>query len=152
MRYTLLFSIFLFVIFIGCKKNPGNSPTLKFKSVNTTELRSGNIIQFTLSFKGGSVNDSITVQEIVPQAPSCQYNSSFTLSYPLPTYPVSKNQDGEITITYGYNAPANNGVSYTDISPKCSINDTAVFRFSLKDANQHLSDTVSSPTIIIYYQ
>jgi hypothetical protein len=144
MRYTLLFSIFLFVIFTGCKKDgSGDAPTLKFKSVNSTEIQSGDIVQFTLSFEGGSGNDTITVQEIVPYCSG----SSFITTYPLPSYPVSKNQNGEITVTYGYNAGG-----YVDISPKCSMNDTAVFRFSLKDDKQHTSDTVSSPTVILYYQ
>ena len=35
--------------------------------------------------------------------------------------------------------------------PQCPPqNDTAVFRFALKDDADHVSDTVSSPTIIIY--
>lgn len=144
MRYTLLFSIFLFVIFVGCKKDDaGTAPTLKFKSVNATEIHSGNIIQFTLSFQGGSDNDTLTVAEIVPYCAG----STFITTYPLPSYPVTKNQDGEITVTYSYNSGG-----YVDISPKCQQNDTAVFRFSLKDSKQHSSDTVSSPTIILYYQ
>jgi len=144
MRYTLLFSILLFVIFTGCKKDSaGGSPTIKFKSVNATDIYSGNIVQFTLSFEGGSGNDTIYVQELVPYCPG----SSFITSYPLPSYPVSKNQNGEITVTYGYNAGG-----YVDISPKCGMNDTAVFRFSLKDDKQQTSDTVSSPKVILYYQ
>ncbi|HEY5370457.1 MAG TPA: hypothetical protein VIJ75_15850 [Hanamia sp.] len=144
MRYTLLFSIFLFVIFTGCKKgDAGSAPKLKFKSVNATEIYSGNIVQFTLSFEGGSGNDTITVQEIVPYCTG----SSFITSYPLPSYPVSKNQNGDITVTYGFNAGG-----FVDISPKCSMNDTAVFRFSLKDDKLHTSDTVSSPKVILYYQ
>ena len=146
MRYTLLFSIFLFVIFIGCKKkNSGSAPTLKFKSVNSTELRSGGLIEFTLSFEGGAITgtDTLTVEELVPYCAG----SSFVTTYPLPSYPATKNQNGEITVTFGYNSG-----TYQNIPPKCSVNDTAVFRFSLKDSQQHLSDTVSSPAIIIYYQ
>lgn len=143
MRYTFLFSIFLFVIFTGCKKDgSGDAPTLKFKGVTSTELRSGDMIEFTLSFQGGSGNDTITVQEIVPYC----IGSSFITSYALPSYSVAKNQDGEITVSYGYNAG-----SYQNIAPKCQQNDTAVFRFSLRDSKQNTSDTVSSPPIILYY-
>jgi hypothetical protein len=147
MRYTLLFSIFLIVIFTGCKKkDAGASPTLKFKSVSATELRSGDMIEFTLSFTGGSTSgtDTVTVEKLVPYC----FSSSFVEKYPLPSYPVTKGQNGEITVTYGYNASS----SYQNIAPQCQKNDTAVFRFSLKDNAQHVSDTVSSPTIIIYYQ
>ena len=36
-----------------------------------------------------------------------------------------------------------------DIAPQCQRNDTAVFRFVIKDKANHVSDTVSSPPIII---
>lgn len=146
MRYTLLFSIFLLVIFVGCKKDSASStPTLKFKSVTSTELHSGDMIQFTLSFQGGSGDDTITVAKVVPYC----VGSSFEQAYPVPTYPVSNDKNGEITVTYAYNG---SDPAYQNISPKCSINDTAVFHFYLKDSKQQTSDTVSSPTIILYYQ
>lgn len=146
MRYTLLFSIFLFVIFVGCKKDDASGkPTLKFKSVTSTELHSGDMIQFTLSFQGGSGDDTITVAKVVPYCLA----SSFEETYAVPAYPVSKDQNGEITVTYGYNAA---DPAYQNISPKCSMNDTAVFHFSIRDSKQQTSDTVSSPTIILYYQ
>ena len=41
MRYTILFSIFLLLFIVGCKKSKfSTTPSLKFKSVNTTQLRS----------------------------------------------------------------------------------------------------------------
>ncbi len=148
MRYPFLFSILLFMIFTGCKKNDaGSAPTLKFTSVNATGIQSGDVLIFTLSFDGGSVNgtDTIYVQEVVPNCPS----SSFIESYPLPSYPATQNQKGEITVTYGYNV-----TGYSPIeSPQCPpMNDTATFRFVLKDNTLHLSDTVSSPPVIIYAQ
>lgn len=146
MRYTILFSILLFVFFTGCKKNnAGSAPTLKFKNVNSTEFQSGDILVFTLSFDGGSANgtDTIYVEEDVPNCPA----SSFNESYGLPSYPVTKGQKGEITVTFGYNSNS----SYQNISPQCQENDTAVFRFALKDNAQHTSDTVSSPKVILYY-
>jgi hypothetical protein len=146
MRYTLLFSIFLFVIFTGCKKDSaGDGPTLKFKNVTSTELHSGDMVQFTLSFDGGSGDDTITVEKIVPYC----VGSSFVQSYPIPAYPVSKDQNGEVTVTYGYNP---SDPAYQNIAPQCQQNDTAVFRFFIRDSKQHTSDTVSSPTIILYYQ
>jgi hypothetical protein len=60
----------------------------------------------------------------------------------IPTFPSSKNQKGELVITY----------PYTFIAPKCQTNDTATFRFAISDIENHTSDTVSSPPIIIIYQ
>ena len=125
MRNTILFSIFLFAILSGCsKKKYGSTPTLKFKSVNTTNLATGQLLQFTLSFTDaeGDLTDSIYVEEI---APNCA-NSSFATQYSLPSFPASKNQAGDILVTFGYNA----GSAYTNIAPQCQKNDTAVFRFA----------------------
>ena len=130
----------------GCNKpKSGSGPTLKFKNVSTTELHSGGNIQFTLSFTdaGSSISDSIYVEEVVA---NCT-NSSFSQFYAIPAFPASKNQQGDLTVTYGYNSPQ----SYQQLSPKCEQNDTAVFRFVLSDNAQHISDTVSSPSVIIFY-
>jgi hypothetical protein len=61
----------------------------------------------------------------------------------LPPFPSGKNQTGDILVTFSYN----------DVSPKCfPRNDTAIFKFVLKDMAQNISDTVSSPPIIIVNQ
>jgi len=150
MRYTLLFSIVLLILVASsCSKNKYSStPVLKFKSVNTTQLFNHELLIFTLSFTDGSPNfgtsdSSVFVQEIVP---SCS-QSGFTAYYALPSFPVKKNTSGDIIITYGYNLS-----NYSSISPQCQQNDTATFRFVLRDLNKHASDTVSSPPIILYYQ
>ncbi|MEP6952359.1 MAG: hypothetical protein ABI863_23910 [Ginsengibacter sp.] len=145
MRYTILFSIFLLLQFVGCKKNKfSTTPSLKFESVNTTQLHNQQLIRFSLSFTDaeGDLTDSIFVQEIVPNCAGSNIEGLF----PLPGFPTTKDQKGGITITFGYNASG-----YTSVSPQCPPeNDTAVFRFALKDKAQHVSDTVSSPVIIIY--
>ncbi|MEO9021543.1 MAG: hypothetical protein ABI237_09990 [Ginsengibacter sp.] len=150
MRYTILFAIFLFVTFISCKKETVSStPTLKFEKVSTTELHPNGVITFTLSFTHkGDFNGTLLVQEIVPK---CTDNimDSINSPYDLPSFPASQNNKGEITVTYGYNVTGYSPVS----QPKCSPrNDTAVFRFVLKADSTHISDTVSSPQVIIYAQ
>ena len=148
MRYTILFSIFLFAILTGCKKDKfGSKPSLKFKSANSNVLPPHQLIQFTLSFTDaeGDLNDSLFVQKIEP---TCE-NSNNSGTYIIPEFPVSKNEKGDLIITFGnnYNDPA-----YFNMAPLCSRNDTAVFRFAIKDKANHVSDTVSSPPIIIIYQ
>ncbi|MEO8860071.1 MAG: hypothetical protein ABI358_01500 [Ginsengibacter sp.] len=144
MRYTFLFSI-LVLLSLSCNKDKFSStPSLKFKSVNTTSLRNQQLVQFNLSFTDaeGDLTDSIYVQEVVP---NCAL-SNFSTLYPLPVFPTTKNQKGDLTVTFGYNVSG-----YSPIAPKCTKNDTAVFRFVLRDKAKHASDTVSSPPIILYY-
>jgi hypothetical protein len=139
MRYTLLISI-LILFFMSCSKDKFSStPSLKFESVNTTGLHNQESIRFTLSFTDaeGDISDSIYVQKI---ASNCSASNDFAL-FPVPTFPSAKNQKGTIDVT----------LNYTDIEPKCQANDTTIFRFALKDLANHVSDTVSSPTIILYY-
>jgi hypothetical protein len=148
MRYTILFSIFLFAILAGCKKDKlGSKPSLKFKSVSTTVLPQHQLIQFTLSFTDaeGDLNDSMFVEKVEP---TC-VNSNNSGTYIIPDFPVSKNQKGDLIVTFGNNP---NDIAYFNMAPQCSRNDTAVFRFAIKDKANHVSDTVSSPPIIIIYQ
>lgn len=145
MRYTIIFSIFL-LLFAGCKKDKFDTiPSLKYESQNTTNVVPGSQVTFTLSFTDaeGDLTDSIIVDKIVDNCPL----GNFTQPYPLPTFPTSKNQKGEIVVTLLYNVSGINTIG----SPRCPPqNDTAVFKFVLKDQAQHRSDTVSSPKIIIY--
>lgn len=147
MRYTVLFSIILFVILSGCKKDKYNStPSLTFKSVSSKQVPPGSLVKFTLQFTDaeGDVSGSVYIEKIEPNCPG----SNFSETDSIPSFPSSKNQKGDIVITFGNNA----STSYQNISPQCQMNDTAVFRFAIKDEANHVSDTVSSPPIIIYYQ
>jgi hypothetical protein len=73
--------------------------------------------------------------------PTCA-TSSFTEMDSIPKFPTSKNQKGDLVVTY----------PYENIAPKCQQNDTAVFRFAISNKENHTSDTVSSPPIIIIFQ
>jgi len=141
MRHIILFSVFLLPLLSGCKKNKfSTTPSLKFKSVNTTQLQRNESIRFTLSFTDadGDLTDNIFFKEVVPNCPADSVHAD---SYQLPPFPASKNQQGDIIVTLEYNS----------IPPQCNPqNDTATFRFALRDKAQHVSDTVSSPVIIIY--
>ena len=141
MRYTFLFSIFLIAILTGCKKNKFNStPSLKLKSVSSEIIPAGSGILFTLSFTDaeGDLNDSLYIEKIEP---NCSL-SNFSDHYIIPSFPTSTNEEGDILVNFSYN----------DIPPKCQQNDTAVFRFAIKDKANHMSDTVSTPPIIIIYR
>jgi hypothetical protein len=139
MRKTILFSILILAL-AGCSKDKFNTtPSLKYKSVNKTIFgrNQGDLI-FTLSFTDaeGDLTDTVTVIKFEPKCVS----SGFTAPYALPEFPTTKNQKGDIIVTFDYN----------DISPKCfPRNDTAVFKFVLKDKAQNKSDTATSEQIVI---
>jgi hypothetical protein len=132
---------------LSCGKDKfTTAPQLKYKSVNTTKLKRGEIIEFKLSFtdKEGDLQDNLFIQKVVPR---CEKDTTFKIQWPLPVFPTSKNTEGEITVTYAYGIVGN----YPPIGePKCGENDTCYFRFVLKDKAQNISDTVQSETIIIY--
>lgn len=141
MRYTLLFSILLIITWSCTKTKFSSTPSLKFKSVNTTQLHPQELLNFTLTFTDaeGDFSDSgsLFVQKIVPNCPGSNGDQVFV----LPVFPATKNQKGDINVSLKYN----------DIAPQCAPqNDTAFFHFVLKDNAKHVSDTASSPAIIIY--
>lgn len=149
MRYSLLFSL-LFLFLLSCNKNKfSTTPTLKFKSVNTTTLHRGETITFRLTFtdaEGDLTGDSaLFVQEKVLNCNNS--GSGFKQPYPLPSFPTTKNQDGEIVVSYGYDV--NSGQNLKD--PKCSKNDTAVFKFALRDKGGHVSDTVVTDKVVVIF-
>ena len=147
MRYLFLSAIFAFLFFTSCKKEKFDTiPALKFSSVNNEDLFSGQLLKFTLSFtdKEGDVSDTIYVIKEVPNCPI----SGFVQAYAVPDFPSSKDQKGDISILFGYNY---NDPGIPDVKPpKCMVTDTAYFKFVLKDKQNHLSDTASSPAIIIH--
>lgn len=146
MRYRVLFCVVLLFAFSGCGKDKfETTPKITFSKVNTTELRAGQILQFTISFTDaqGDISDSIFVQEVVPE---CQA-SNFKQPYKVPEFPSTSNQKGDIVVTFGYNADP-----YPNIAPQCQKDETAIFRFALRDKAGNVSDTVSSPPIKIIYQ
>ena len=140
MRYPVLFSIVFLAFFSSCKKDKfATKPSLKFESVNTTNLSQGQSLTFNLSFTDaeGDLTDAIYITEFVP---NCNKSGFDSVRYALPPFPTGKNQKGDIIVTFGYN----------DVPPKCfPQNDTAVFKFILKDKAQNVSDTVVSPKIVI---
>lgn len=146
MRYTILISIILLAILTGCNKEKfGTTPTLDFVSVSTTELRPGEIIQFKLGFtdKEGDISDSIYVEKVIV---NCSADNA-DQKYKIPEIPTTINLKGDILVTFGYNAEIN----YPPVgTSRCPGNDSVYYRFVLTDQAKHVSDTVTSPTIIIY--
>lgn len=142
MRNCILIAIIL--LFAGCNKDKfGTTPVLKLEDVNTTVLPRESVLQFTFSFtdKEGDISNSIFVRKLVP---GCD-GSTFEQEFPVPSFPSTSNQKGEILVSFGYNVSG-----FSDVKgPQCGRNDTATFQFVLTDVAGHSSDTITSPPIII---
>ena len=138
MRNTVLLSI-LILLLAGCNKDKFTTqPQLKYKSVNTNVLSRGETLVFNLSFTDseGDLSDTLFIVKFVPNC----VNSRINAKYKLPQFPTGKNQTGDLVVTFQYN----------EVPPKCfPRNDTAVFKFVLKDKAQNKSDTAVSETIVI---
>jgi len=144
MRYAIIFTISIFLLTSCNKDKYTTAPQLKFKSVNTKGLHSGEVVTFTLSFTDaeGDLSDSLYVEQFEPRCVATR----LARKYKIPEFPTSKNQSGEILVTFGYNVPG----AVPLRTPQCNRNDTCTFRFVLKDKAQNKSDTVSSDPVIIF--
>lgn len=145
MRYLIILSAFAF-LFAGCGKDKFETkPHLTFNSVSTTELRAGQLLQFKLGFtdKEGDISNSLYVEKVVSDCG----DSNWKEVYNLPGFPASSNQKGEVVFTLGFNA----GTEWPDVSPKCSKDEIATFRFAIQDKENNTSDTITSPPIKIIY-
>ena len=143
MRNTVLFSIIILSL-LSCKKDKYTTiPQLKYKSVNTKKLSQGQTIVFTLTFtdaEGDFVPDSaLFVEKFEPKC----VNSRFKQYYKFPVFPTSKDQSGEILVSYTY-------PSQSFLGPQCNRNDTAIFKFVLRDKAKNKSDTAVSDPIVIF--
>jgi len=143
MRNTIVIAI-IALILTGCKKDKFTSkPQLKFQSINTKVLDRGQIVSFILTYTDleGDLQDSIYVEKVEPTCAA----SGFKTRYKLPAFPGSRNSEGELNISFGYNV--NNYPLIT--APLCNRNDTCYFRFMLKDKAQNKSDTINSDVFVI---
>jgi hypothetical protein len=148
MRTKLLILLTITLFFSSCKKEEFNTkPTLTFGEVNTTQLRQGNLLIFTLNFtdKEGDIQDTLWVQKISRTCPSTP-GVQFISRNKVPDFTGTPNLKGKLEITFVYNANVPGTPSIVGCNNR---NDTALFRFWLKDKANNRSDTISSPDIIL---
>lgn len=152
MKIKILLTLFIVSILAGCTKDKFQTkPQLSFKKFNTTVLQQRQILVITLQVTDaeGDIQDSIYIEKINPRCPA----SFIRERHAMPNFTATKNLNAEIEITYAYNNtdPINNGQPYPQLfGPQCNRNDTATFRFWLKDKEKNVSDTlVSDPLVIV---
>lgn len=148
MKTNLLILLAIPVIFYGCSKDTyTSSPQISIKSINSTTLSTGSLLLFDINFtdKEGDISDTLWVQKFsrtCPNTPGVQ----FTSLNKVPDFTPTANLKGVLEIGFGYNA---NIQGYSTISGCGTKNDTAYFKFWLKDKANNVSDTITTPNIVL---
>ena len=151
MKAKLLIVVLTLIVIVACKKDKFNTtPQLTFKEVNTQVLSPNQVIIFRLEYtdKEGDIQDTIYVEKLTRNCPASNFNQRYALPKDIPT---QKNTKGEMEIRFAYGV----NLGYPAIKePACGtattpINDSCVFRFALKDKANNVSDTISSPEIVL---
>lgn len=148
MKTKILILLALPVMFYACKKDTYNTkPQISVKSINSKVLSPGALLLFQIEFtdKEGDIQDTLYIQKfsrICPTSPGVQF---FTKNR-VPDFTPTANLKGILEIGYAYNT---NIQGYTTMSGCGTKNDTAYFKFWLKDKANNISDTITTENIVL---
>lgn len=145
-KISILFAIA--VMFYACNKDTYTTkPQIKIKSINHTVVSQGDLLLFQLEFtdKEGDIQDTLWVQKISKICPN-ENGVQFVTPYRVPNFTPTANLQGVLEFGYGYNA---NVSGYETIRGCTNKNDTATFKFWLKDKANNRSDTITSQAIVL---
>lgn len=147
MKTKLLILFAIPAMFYACKKDTYTTkPQLSIKSINNKTLSPGGLLLFEINFtdKEGDIQDTLWVQKISRTCPTTS-GAQFISPNRVPNFSPTPNLKGILEIGYGYNT---NVQGYQTIAG-CGIkNDTAYFRFWLKDKAKNVSDTLVTENIV----
>lgn len=148
MKTKILILLAFPALFYGCKKSTYTTkPQISIKSVNTTTLSQGNLLLFELNFTDleGDIQDTLFIQKLSRTCPGTP-GAQFLSKNKVPNFTPTSNLKGILEVGYAYNA---NIPGYSTISGCGTKNDTAYFKFWLKDKAQNVSDTITSGNIVL---
>lgn len=148
MKTKLLILLAIPFLFYACKKNTYTTkPQISIKNISATTLNQGDLLLFELEFtdKEGDIQDSLWVQKISRNCPGTP-GAQFISKNKVPNFTATSNLKGTLEFGYAYNA---NIQGYSTITGCGTKNDTAYFKFWLKDKAQNVSDTLTSGNIVL---
>lgn len=147
MRTKILLTVLVVTLLAACEKDKYQArPQLKFKKVNRNVVARGEIITFTIEVTDaeGDIQDSLFLEKVVPRCSA----SFFKDKQPMPQFTPTKNLKAEVNITYVLDF--NNGQNSILPGPRCpQRNDTATFKFWIKDKEKNISDTAVVENIVL---
>lgn len=147
------FAVCCIILFsVSCGKDKfSDKPVLKFKSISSTHIPKGGVVQFRFEYtdaQGDIAGVPLYVEKLSSSYPCDDGSKDPTFidstKYLIPSdLPPSTNQKGEIIVTW----------EYYQLQPiPCNPSDTleeATFKFWLKDLAGNISDTLTAPSITI---
>ncbi len=148
MKTKILILLAIPVMFYACKKDTFTAkPQITLKSINSKVIKQGDLLVFELNFTDaeGDISDTLWVQKIsrvCPNTPGAQFLSKNK----VPNFTATSNLKGILEVGYAYNA---NVPGYSTISGCGTKNDTAYFKFWLKDKAKNFSDTITTENIVL---
>lgn len=150
----IVIALFYSVILLSCKKNEFTTrPQLEFVSSSLSTWSPGENMVFTLRFTDregdifGTIDGNLDTAIYIEKVTRNCVASNFSAYYELPDAPSNDFSEGELLIRYSY-SPANDFPLVRD--PQCEdTNDSCVFRFVLRDRAGNVSDTITSPEIVL---
>jgi hypothetical protein len=148
MKTKLLILFAIAVMFYACKKDTYTTkPQISIKSINSKELKQGELLIFSLSFTDaeGDIQDSIWVQKISRTCPTTS-GAQFISKNRIPDFTPTSNLKGILEIGYAYNA---NIPGYSSMSGCGTKNDTCYFKFWMQDKQKNKSDTITTENIVL---
>ena len=148
MKTKILILLAIPMMFYACKKDTYTSkPQLSVKSINSTVLKTGDLLYFQIQFTDaeGDISDTLWVQKVSRTCPNTA-GVQFTSRNKVPDFTPTTSLKGTLEIGFGYNS---NISGYSTISGCGTKNDTAYFRFWLKDKANNVSDTLTTENIVL---
>jgi hypothetical protein len=148
MKTKLLILLAIPVMFYACKKDTYNTkPQISIKSINSKELKQGELLIFQLTFTDaeGDIQDSLWIQKISRTCPNTA-GAQFTSRVLIPDFTPTSNLKGILEVGYAYNA---NIQGYSSMSGCGTRNDTCYFKFWMQDKQKNKSDTITTENIVL---
>jgi hypothetical protein len=135
------------LFFAACGKDKYTTkPQITFKKASSSTLNHNQTITFTMDVTDaeGDLQDSMWIQKVEPKCGG----SNFTAKYKMPDFTAIKNIKATVDVCFAYGI--NLGCPVIS-GPACpNRNDTATFRFWIKDKGGNISDTAVSSPIVIF--
>jgi len=148
MKTKILILLAIPVMFYACKKDTYlTKPQISIKSISSTTISPGALLTIELQFTDaeGDISDTLFIQKFSRVCPG-QPGVQFSTRNKVPDFTPISNLKGILEIGYAYNA---NIPGKQTISSCGTKNDTAYFKFWLKDKGKNVSDTITSENIVL---
>ncbi len=141
----LLAAVLLCIVWMGCSKDKFTTkPQIVFKGVNGNVFRADNLIdfQFEATDKEGDLQDTLYVQRVTTVCPDLNVVTPFE----MPATVKKSDLKVQVDVVFVYRNP---NPPYVLLGGCSERDDTATFKFWVKDVAGHVSDTIQSPPIVL---